>query len=138
MWKIVLLLILTYTQTASACTWDGVANKCVPGSGEVVVYKHAACKGPDYFAFNSTVQPGYADISSFTYVSGAGSLNDSISCFVVGPKTTFVYYEDANYGGKTATVTNNHEERTYQKSIGRTRWNDVISSVKVFGDKYFK
>lgn len=138
MWKIVLLLFLAFTQTASACNWDSAANQCVPGSGEVVVYKHVSCKGPDYFAFNSTVQPGYADLNNYIYASGSGSLNDSISCFVVGSKTTFVYYEDINFGGKTATVTNNHEDRTYKKSIGKTRWNDIISSVKVFGDKYYK
>ena len=132
---VLLIVSLFFVQTAWACTWNGAANKCIPGNGEVVAYKHASCKGMDYFVFSSGFQPGYADLDKFVYVSGAGSLNDSISCFDIGPRTVFNYYEDINFGGRAMTICNNRYDRIVNKNIGKTRWNDVISSVKIFDVK---
>lgn len=64
---------------------------------------------------------------------GSG-LNDSISCIVVGHKTTSRYYQHINFGGKSAYIKNKSSDSMTQKKLGGTWWNDSISSVRVFRD----
>jgi len=129
---VVFLAVLLLTPPVLACTWDSIVNKCHPGHGEVVVYKDGSCKGSEYFSFNGNNQPEYTTLVGYSW-PGGGSLNDSISCYVIGHKTTFYYYEYINFvGGKRVKDENTYDDRLKQKNLGGTWWNDRISSVKVF------
>lgn len=128
---VAVLAVLLLTQPVLACTWDPIVSKCHPAMGEVVVYKHGSCNGSEYFSFNGNNQMEYSSVLGYTW-PGGGSLNDSISCYVIGHKTTFYYYQHINYGGKSVKDENTASDRMKQKNLSGTWWNDSISSVKVF------
>ncbi|MDD3846617.1 MAG: hypothetical protein PHC90_09665 [Syntrophorhabdaceae bacterium] len=130
---VALPMVFFVTGSASACTWDPVVNKCHPIVGEIVVYKHNSCNGSQYYAFNGNNQNEFPDFTKLKWPDGS-NLNDSVSCIVVGPKTTSRYYQHTKFGGKSALIKNKNNDSFIQKKVGGTWWNDSISSVKVFRD----
>jgi len=137
-YRIVMVLVMVtmvffFARPVSACTWDPIVNKCHPAPGEAVVYKHNSCNGTEYYAFNGNNQNEYPDFTKLKWPDGS-NLNDSVSCIVVGHKTTFRCYQHINFGGKSALIKNKSSDSMTQKKLGGTWWNDSISSVKVFRD----
>ena len=128
---IVLPMFFLAAGSGLACSWDPVVNKCHPIVGEIVVYKHNSCNGQQYYAFNGNNQNEFPDLRNLKWPDGS-SLNDSISCIVVGPKTTSRYYQHINYGGKSAMIKNKNSNSLIQKKVGGTWWIDTIISIKVF------
>jgi len=130
---IMVTMVFVLTKSVSACTWDPIVNKCHPIVGEIVVYKHNSCNGSQYYAFNGNTGFEFPDFTKLKWPDGT-SLNDSVSCIVVGPKTTSRYYQHINFGGKQAMIKNKNNDSFIQKKLGGTWWNDSISSVKVTRD----
>ncbi|WP_297213515.1 MULTISPECIES: hypothetical protein [Thermodesulfovibrio] len=134
-WIALLIMLLGFTLIYSissyACRWDSTANKCHPDSCEVVVYKDSGCKGPNYYCFDGQNQNEWPRISTKNWPDGT-NLGDSISCYVIGYKTKFYYYEHVNFGGKSVKRENGYTDRLIQQDLGGTWWNDKISSVRVF------
>lgn len=130
---VLVIMVFFAARPAAACTWDPIVNKCHPAPGEVVVYKHNSCSGSEYYSFNGNNQLEFPDLTKLKWPDGSG-LNDSISCIVVGHKTTSRYYQHINFGGKSAYIKNKSSDSMTQKKLGGTWWNDSISSVKVFRD----
>ncbi len=130
---VVATIVFFATGPAFACTWDPIVNKCHPAAGEVVVYKHNECNGTQYYSFNGNNQVEYPDFTQLQWPDGT-SLNDSVSCYVIGHKTTFKYFQHINFKGKSVTEKNKASDSMKQKKLGGTWWNDTISSARVFRD----
>ncbi len=130
---VITVLALVASGPALACSWDPIVNKCHPIVGEVVVYKHNSCNGSQYYAFNGNNQNEWPDFTQLKWPDGS-SMNDSVSCIVVGHKTTSYYYQHINFKGKKASIKNKSNDSFIQKKVGGTWWNDSISSMKVFRD----
>jgi signal peptidase I len=127
-----IVVFLIGISLSHACNWDPLVNKCHPVRGEVVVYKHSECRGDQYYSFNGNNQIEWLNLTTLTWPDGT-NLNDSISCYVIGHKTDFYYYEHINLGGKNVHASNTYNDRLVQKSFkSKDWWNDRISSVRVF------
>ena len=128
-----IVVFLIGISLSHACNWDPLVNKCHPVRGEVVVYMDGDCQGIVYYSFNGNNRHEWSDLTTLIWPDQRGRLNDSISCYVIGHRTDFYYYEHINFGGKKVKASNTYNDRLVQKSFkGNDWWNDRISSVKVF------
>lgn len=90
-----------------------------PGEGEVVLFENCDYKGR-YKKFG---------MGNIAFVGN--DFNDITSSIKIGPYTSVTIYENANFGGKSATWKNDSNAISVVSCLTDNNFNDMLSSLKV-------
>jgi len=106
-------------QTYKTGCYTAMITTDSPGEGEVVLFENCDFKGR-YKKFG---------MGNIAFVGN--DFNDITSSIKIGPYTSVTIYENANFGGKSATWKNDSNGISVVNCLTDNNFNDMLSSLKV-------